>query len=148
VDWFGSDAWLLWVGLAALLVAVELLSGDLIFLALGLAAFAASGAGALTESLWVEVAVFGGTALALLSLVRPRLLRRLYQSPDLPMGSLGLVGEIAVVTQSVSHGAGQVNLVGDIWRARPEDSCAEYPVGTEVVVVAIENATAVVAAKE
>ncbi len=142
MDWFGSDIWLTWVALGVFVGLIELSSGELIFLMFALAAFAAAGAAALGASVEVQLIVFGIVATALLSLVRPRIAARVHDGPSLPSGQHGMVGELAIVAETISRHGGRIR-VGDVfWTARPVDPEAVYEVGEELVVTDIDGAVA------
>ena len=141
---------LLWLVAGVLLVAVELVSGALVLLMLGLAALAAAGASALGASLGVDVAVFGLTAAALVVLARPPLLRRLHTSRadgSVNAGPAALLGSPAEVVEPITPAsAGTVRIGGALWTARALHDGAELTTGDPVVVVDIRGATAVVTA--
>lgn len=148
MDWFGDDIWLTWIALGVLLGLIELSSGELIFLMLGIAALGAGGAAALGAPVALQLAVFGVLAVALLGLVRPRIAARVHDGPTLPTGQQGLVGQTAVVSETVSHLAGRVT-IGDVhWTARPVDPGVTYEPGDELLVAAIDGAVARVVRKE
>jgi membrane protein implicated in regulation of membrane protease activity len=148
MDWFGADIWLTWVTLGVVVGLVELASGELIFLMFGLAAFAAAGAAALGGSEIVQLLVFGFVAIALLTLVRPRIAARVHDGPSLPVGQHGLVGHLAVVDERVNRHAGRVVIDGVLWTARPVDANVTYEPGDELLVAAIDGAIARVVRKE
>lgn len=137
-------AWLIWVGAAVLLGIIELLTVDLFFLTLALAALGGGIAAGLGAPLVVQVAVFAVLSGILLAFVRPWARRLLQDStPDIATNAQGLIGKHAVVTAPLVGSDGRVRLEGGIWSARGVEGTV-YPVGTQVTVVRIEGATAVV----
>ena len=148
MDWFGDDIWLTWAALGVVVGLIELASGELVFLMFAIAAFAAAAAAGLGAPISLQMALFGVVSVALLALVRPRIVSRLYDGPPLPSGQHGLVGHLAIVEEQVTRHAGRV-LIGDVfWTARPVDPDAIYEPGDELLVAAIDGATARVVRKE
>ncbi len=148
MDWFGDDIWLTWITLGVIVCLIELTSGELIFLMFGLAAFAAAVVAGLGAPVELQLAIFGVVAVALLALVRPRIAARVHDGPTLPSGSHGLVGHTAIVDEQVTRHAGRVRIDDVLWTARPVDPAATYDPGDEVLVAAIDGATARVVRKE
>ena len=136
--------WLIWLGAALVLGIIELLTVDMFFLNLGLAALAGGIAALLGAGVWIQIAVFALVSAVLLMFVRPwakTLLER--STPDIATNAQGLVGKHAVVTAPLVGSEGRVRLEGGIWSARSQTGRV-FPVGTQVTVVSIEGATAVV----
>ncbi|MFS0704756.1 NfeD family protein [Cellulomonas sp. 179-A 9B4 NHS] len=138
--------WLWWVGGALLLGVLEMVSLDLVLIMFAGGALAGGVAYALGAPLVVQFVVAAVTAVALLLLLRPWLLRHLRSRVDLPeTNAAALVGRPAVVVADVDGVTGRVKLAGEVWTARTADGTA-LPPGAPVVVVRIDGATAVVAA--
>lgn len=130
----------LWLFVGVALCVGELFTLDLVLLMLGASALAAAGVAVLTDGLPAQLAVFVATALVLLLGVRP-VVRRHLEVAALPSGHERLPGRTAVVVQHVAAGSGQVRVDGELWRARPYAGGADLPLGTTVVVAAVEGAT-------
>jgi len=141
---------LLWLVAGVLLIAVELMSGTLVLLMLGVASLVAAGASALGVPLGADVAVFGLTATLLVLLARPPLLRRVHGSREdgtANAGPTALLGAQAEVVEPINAAdAGTVRIGGALWTARALHEGAELATGDPVVVVDIRGATAVVTA--
>lgn len=138
--------WLLWVGFALLLGAVEVASLDLVFGMVAAAALVAALGAALGLSFPLQVITFAVAAAVLLAVARPLVLR--YVRPHVPLvatGSDAGVGQRAEVLEQVSSRDGRVKLRGEVWSARTEHG-AVLPAGADVEVLRIEGATAVVRA--
>ncbi|SHH03181.1 NfeD family protein [Streptoalloteichus hindustanus] len=135
---------LLWLIAGVLLVAVEVLSGDLVLLMLGVGSLAAAGSSALGAPLLVDVAVFAVASLGLVTVARPALRRRL-QPPELTRTNVeALVGGTATVVSTVDTQGGRVKIGGDVWSARAYDPTEVLEPGRAVTVMEISGATAVV----
>lgn len=138
--------WLLWVGLALLLGAVEVASLDLVFAMVAAAALVAALSAALGLSFPLQVITFAVAAFALLALARPAVLR--YVRPRMrlvPTNADANVGQRAEVLEQVTARDGRVKLRGEVWSARTESGDVLLA-GADVEVVRIDGATAVVRA--
>lgn len=134
----------IWLVLGAVLIVAEVLSGDFVLLMLGVAALAAAGSATLTDSVVIDVLVFGVTAVGLIALARPVLKRRLALTQHTKTNAEALVGDKAVVVSTVDSGTGRVKLQGEIWSARSYDETQVLEPGRSVTVMDISGATAVV----
>ncbi|MDP8968901.1 MAG: NfeD family protein [Actinomycetota bacterium] len=138
------DAWMIWV-----LLAVILAAGEIMTLGFFLAPFAAgallgaaadlAGAGAI-----VSVLVFLISSTLMFGLLRPVARRHLRTPAQLRTGTAALVGKTATVTTRVDAGGGAVKLEGEIWTARPYLGDEVFEPGSHVHVVEIRGATALV----
>jgi membrane protein implicated in regulation of membrane protease activity/DNA-binding CsgD family transcriptional regulator len=141
----GAALWLLWVVIAILTLAGELLTLGLFFASLSVAALVTAAA-SLVLPLPGQVLIFCVVSLLMLFAVRP-LARRF-----LPFGSaggeapaIGPVGHRALATEPISSLQGQIRIgSGQFWSARPEQPDASIDPGKEVEVVRMDGLTAVV----
>ena len=147
IDWLADHAWVGWLGFAVVLSVVELMSLDLVLLMFALGALGAAVVAGLGGPLWLAIAVFVGVSLVLLFMVRPPLVERLHAGPTVETGHANLVGREAIVLEPVDKANGRVRLANELWSARAAGS-ETYDTGTEVNVVRIDGAIAVVTAKE
>lgn len=140
-------AWVGWLVLIALFLAIEMVSGELTFLMLALGSTAGIVSAFAQAPLWLQIIIAAAAAVAFLSLLRPPLLRRLRRGADPQKFNVdALIGLRGVVTETVTALGGRVKLAnGDSWSARVT-SGTDLPPQTPVVVQAIQGATAIVAA--
>jgi membrane protein implicated in regulation of membrane protease activity len=138
---------LIWLVIGIVLIAAEVVSGDLVLLMLGLGALVGAGSAALTGNPVIDVAVFAVASIGLLVLARPALKRRFLSGPGVKTNTEALVGTKAVVVATVDTQGGQVKLGGDVWSARSFTDGQVIQPGTPVTVVEISGATAVVSAE-
>ncbi|MDR1441333.1 MAG: NfeD family protein [Bifidobacteriaceae bacterium] len=138
--------WLWWLIGALGLGVVEMMTVDFTFLMLSVGALAATGAAALHAPWWVTIIVFAVVSIVMLATVRPLLLRFLKVKADTrPIsGAAALVGRSAEAITVIDERGGRAKIGGDVWTARIEGE-GVVPAGTELVVIAIDGATAVVA---
>jgi membrane protein implicated in regulation of membrane protease activity len=145
VEWLGNHLWAVWMVLAVALGMAEMLSLDLVLLMLAAGAVVGALAALASFPVVLQVLLAGGGAAAMLSLVRPNLLRHLHGGPDLVTGTGKLVGQQGLVTEELSaHHPGRVKVGGEIWSAQPYDESLTIPSGATVEVFAIRGATAFV----
>jgi membrane protein implicated in regulation of membrane protease activity len=138
------DAWMIWIVLALILGAGEVMS-----LSFFLAPFAVGALfGALAELAGLGSAValiaFLVSSALLFGFVRPIARRHMRTPPQIRTGTAALVGRTAVVTERVDLDAGTIKLEGEIWTARPYEEGAVLEAGRRVHVVEIRGATALV----
>ncbi len=133
-----------WIIGGIVLSILELFTLDLFFVTIGIAAFGAGLAAFLGAPIWLQVAIFAVIAIALLFGVRPWARRQLKKTtPDIDTNVRGLIGKTAIVTKPLVGPGGRVRLEGEEWSARGKRGSV-FAVGSEVKVVQIEGATAVV----
>ncbi|MFC5379632.1 NfeD family protein [Aquipuribacter nitratireducens] len=145
MDVLRESQWVLWVAGALVLGLLELTSLDFVFAMLVAGALAAAVLAALGLGFGWQVAAFSVVSLVGLVLVRPAIKRWAVRSnPDVPTNADALPGRRALTLTAVDDRSGQVKLAGETWSARSADRSATIPADTDVVVVRIEGATAVV----
>ncbi len=142
---FEDSAWLIWLGVALALGAVEAATVDFVFLMLAGGAVGGSVAAAAGAPLTIQVVVAALVAALLLVFVRPAVKRR-FTTPRSKhaIGVAANIGRAAYVLEDVTDTGGRIRLGGETWSARSTGGDAIRP-GEEVRIVAIEGATAVVA---
>jgi membrane protein implicated in regulation of membrane protease activity len=138
-------AWLAWA-IAALLLAVgEIFTPGLFFLGpVALAAVVAAVAAIAGAAVWLQLLVFAGASLASLGFLRPLARAHIHMPPALRTGTAALTGAKATVLQRVDKTGGRVRIGGEEWSARAYMPDQVLEPGTEVEVVEIKGATALV----
>jgi membrane protein implicated in regulation of membrane protease activity len=143
-EWLGENWWALWLTVFLAFAVVEMLTLDLFFIMLGGGALAGLLADFAGADFWLQIVVFCVVSLLMIAFVRPTALKHLRKGPSDQRTNIDrLIGESALVMETVSSSAGLVKIGGDVWSARSENGV--LPAGQRVVVSAIEGATAVVA---
>ncbi|MGH3933913.1 MAG: NfeD family protein [Pseudonocardiaceae bacterium] len=132
-----------WLVAGFLLIAAEVLSAEFVLIMLGVGALVAAGAAALGASLWLEIVAFAGASIALITVARPVIKRRLHTAL-VPTNTEALVGDKAVVVSTVDAHGGKVKLRGELWSARAFDETEVLEPGQRVTVINISGATAIV----
>lgn len=134
--------WILWLVIALICVAVEVFTVDFTFLMLAGGALVATGAAVATDSIWIQVIVFGIVSILLLILVRPWAKNRFNVRGSRVGSAQVLIGKRAVAVTDIDESAGRVKIVGDVWSAR--SASGFIPQGSDVTVVELEGVTAIV----
>lgn len=132
-----------WLIAGVALIAAEVLSTRFVLIMMGIGALVAAGFAELGAALWLQVAAFAGTSLALTTLARPVIMRRLHTDP-VPTNVEALVGDKAIVVTTVNAHGGKIKLRGELWSARTLDETEVLEPGRAVRVMTISGATAVV----
>ncbi|WP_347352626.1 NfeD family protein [Intrasporangium sp.] len=139
---FEGHGWLVWLGVALALVAIEAVTVDFTFLMLAGGAVGGAVAAAFGASFAVQAVVGAIVAVVLLATVRPWLKHRFTPAQREKMGAEANIGRSAYVIDRVTQSGGRVKLAGETWSARTLGSSIEP--GEEVVVESIDGATAIV----
>jgi membrane protein implicated in regulation of membrane protease activity len=139
------DAWLLWIGAAAVLGAAEMLTMGLFLAPFAFGAVLAGVLAAIGTGLSISVVAFAAASLLLLFTARPLVLARWRSPLRIKTGTAALVGSRALVVERIAFpDAGVVKINGEVWTARAyvEDEVIEP--GTIVDVIEIRGAAALV----
>jgi membrane protein implicated in regulation of membrane protease activity len=140
--------WIIWLIIAAVLGAVEIVTVTLAFGLVAVGALVAAVAGAAGGNLEIQFGAFVVASAVGLGVARPLAMRHVRQPPLLRTGTAALVGRTAVVVEEVSADGGRVRIGADLWSSRPYDETLVIPAGTRVDVLHIEGATALVYPRE
>lgn len=132
-----------WLVAGFALIAAEVLSSGFVLIMLGVGALVAAGFAALGAPIWLDVTVFAATSVALITLARPVLKRRLFTT-HVPTNIDALLGDRAIVVSTVDAHGGKIKLRGELWSARAYDETQILEPGQRVTVMTISGATAVV----
>lgn len=145
MDWLGQQAWASWLGLAVLLGMLELVSLDLFLAMLAGGALVGAVTALVGGPLPLQLVLALISAVGLLGVIRPSVVRRLHSGPTLKTGAEALIGKRATVLRELVHGTpGRVKIEGEEWTAEPYDEDDRIEPGEVVDVVQIKGATAYV----
>lgn len=144
IDWLVTNSWALWLIVFLILAVIEMVTLDLFFIMMSVGALAAVAASLLGSPFWLQTVIFCLVALLMIVFVRPIAMRHLHKGPHAQRTNIGrLIGAEALALEPVTGTSGLVKIAGDTWSAR-SDSGEAYPAGTQVQVLQIKGATAVV----
>jgi membrane protein implicated in regulation of membrane protease activity len=145
MDWLNDHLWAGWLTLAVALGALELVSLDLFLIMLAGGALVGAIVAILGAPLALQIVLALISAVGLLGVIRPSVVRRLHSGPTLRTGAEALIGKRATVLRELAHGTpGRVKIGGDEWTAEPYDEDDRIEPGEVVDVVQIKGATAYV----
>jgi membrane protein implicated in regulation of membrane protease activity len=144
-EWLRDNTWSAWLSLAVILGVAEMASLDLVLAMLAVGALGGAATSLVTDLVLVQVLVAIATALGMLALVRPNLVRRLHTGPELRLGHTRLIGAQGSVTREITAlSPGEVKVSGETWTAQPYDETLTIAPGETVEVLDIRGATAYV----
>ncbi len=140
--------WIIWLIIAAVLGAAEMLTATLAFGLVAIGALVAAVAGTAGGDAAIQFGAFVLASVLGLGVVRPFAMRHIRQPPLLRTGTAALVGRSAIVLEEVTDHSGRVRIGAEIWSSRSYDDTLTIPVGAKVDVLQIEGATALVYPRE
>ena len=139
-----NSAWLMWLGVALAMAAVEAVTVDFVFIMLALGALAGAIASYFGADFVISAPIAVAVAVGLLFTLRPMLRRRLRPTRDnTDIGPRSVVGQTGFVVEPVSESQGLVKMHGDLWSART-DVRTTLPLGSPVHVIDLQGATLLV----
>lgn len=145
MEWLGDNLWLAWMGLALVLIAIEAITVDFVFVMLFGGALVGALAAALRAPVVIQVVLAIIVAILLIGVVRPFIKRQFtHPAASADIGSGALTGRTARVLETVTETDGRVRLAGETWSARVPDGGPACEPGSEVRVLSIDGATAIV----
>jgi membrane protein implicated in regulation of membrane protease activity len=147
MDGLSHTQWLIWLAAALAAGLIEIVTLGFFALMIAGAALLAGVSAMLGAPVTVQVIVFAVSSAGLLFTARPALRHWAARTPGTPMNTDALVGQDARVLEPVTHETGLVKLAGEVWTARMVEEHGGLEVGSDVQVIRIDGATAVVAAK-
>jgi membrane protein implicated in regulation of membrane protease activity len=145
MDWLNDHLWAGWLTLAVALGVLELVSLDLFLIMLAGGAMIGAIVAILGGPAALQIVLALISAVGLLAVIRPSVVRRLHSGPTLRTGAEALIGKRATVLRELVHGTpGRVKIGGEEWTAEPYDEDDRIEAGAVVDVVQIKGATAYV----
>jgi membrane protein implicated in regulation of membrane protease activity len=145
MNWSHEAQWLLWLAAALAATIIEVATVDFFFLMIAGGALITAMAAALHAGGPLQVIIFAASSIGLLLTVRPPMKRWAQSTPGVAMNTAALIGREARVLETVTERAGRVKLAGEVWSARVVEGQPSLEVGSDVHIVRIDGATAVVA---
>ena len=133
---------LIWLGVVAALVAIELLTYGLYFAALAVAALVPLVLSLFDAPMWLQGAGFLVASILALVYVRPLIAKWQGKNPERMTNVASLVGKEALVLQDVTEDSGLVKVWGEDWSARVREGVRTK--GAKVTIEEIDGATLIV----
>lgn len=140
------DDWVIWVILAVVFGAGEIVTTSFFLAPFGIGAGAAAIVAAIGAGAVASAAVFILVSVLMLLFVRPIARAHLKMPAQLRTGTAALIGRRAMVLERISNdeAVGSVRIDGEVWTARAYDDDEVIEAGRPVTVVEIKGATALV----
>ena len=139
------SAWVIWAIVAVGFAIGEILTPGLFWLGpIALAGVLAAIAAAIGLGAGLQLLVFILASLASLGILRPIARAHLRMPHALRTGTAALVGARGLVLDRTDANGGRVKIGGEVWSARTFDETQVIEPGTQVEIVKIEGATALV----
>ncbi len=137
--------WYWWAGAALVLMIAEIFVPGFFLLCLGIGCVGGSLAAALGLGASAQLIAFSAFSLVAFFTIRPLLMKRMWNGPDVKTNVDALVGQRGRVTQDFEPGLrlGRVSAAGDDWRAECT-SDRLLRVGDLVEVVRVDSNTLIV----
>ena len=139
------SAWVIWAIVAVAFAIGEVLTPGLFWLGpIALAGLLAAIVAAIGLGTGLQLVVFILASIASLGILRPIARAHLHMPHALRTGTAALVGARGLVLDRTDANGGRVKIGGEVWSARTFDETQVIEPGTQVEVVKIEGATALV----
>ncbi|WP_124054766.1 NfeD family protein [Arcanobacterium ihumii] len=138
-------SWGIWAIIAIVLLILETLTVDFLFMMLAGGALASVFTSLATDSLTVQVIVFAVVSVLLLAFIRPWARKHVNDSSTGTSNVYALAGKDATTLTPVNRTSGRVKIGGEVWSAKTSGD--EIAQDTDVVVQTIQGVTLVVAPK-
>lgn len=137
--------WHWWAGLGIILFILEIFVPGFFLVCLGIGCMGGSLVAALGLGVAPQLIAFSAFALLAFFTVRPILMKRMWNGPDVRTNMDALVGQRGRVTQDFEPGLrlGRVSAAGDDWRAE-STSDRSLRVGDLVEVIRVDSNTLIV----
>lgn len=135
-------AWGIWAIIALVLLILETLTVDFLFMMLSVGALAAAGVAIFSESLVVQITVFSVVSLLALFFVRPWVRNKINSSKVLSSNIDAIVGKQGVTLLEVTQNSGRVKVQGEVWSAKSVQGA--IPADLEIIVTKVSGAHLVV----
>ena len=141
IEWFGENIWAAWLALTFVLLVLELLMLDLLFLMLAAGGAAATTVALASGPVWLQVVLGSATALLMIGAVRPIALKHLKKGPPDQLTNIDrMAGMSAHILETTTEETGLAEVDGETWTARAVAGEALEP-GHSAVVDSVEGAT-------
>jgi membrane protein implicated in regulation of membrane protease activity len=139
------SAWVIWAIVAVGFAIGEILTPGLFWLGpIALAGVLAAIVAAIGLGTGLQLLVFILASIASLGILRPIARAHLHMPHALRTGTAALVGARGLVLDRTDANGGRVKIGGEVWSARTFDETQVIEPGTQVEIVKIEGATALV----
>lgn len=133
--------WWHWICLGVFLLFAELTTpGGFYLLFIGIAALIVGGAALLVPASWMQLLIFAGLSIALITLLRKPLVQRVHKATPHADGP-EFIGETARAVEAIAVGKeGTIEMRGTTWQARNAGS-TDIQIGNDCIIVSRDGLT-------
>ena len=138
--------WYLWLIAAGIFFIVEIATTGFLIFWLGVSSILAMITSFITDSIFIQTAVFVISSVILIPLTTPFVKKYVDNEKSTATNAYSLIGKTGVVTVDINalDATGQVKVNGEIWSAKSDSNISK---GTEVEVLKIDGVKLIVSPK-
>lgn len=138
--------WYIWLIAAGVFFVAEMITTGFLIFWLGIGSILAMLTSFITNSIFIQTAVFVISSVLLIPLTKPLVKKYIDTGKSTVTNAYGVIGKIGIVTVDIDaiEATGQVKVNGEIWSAKADTN---IPKGTKVEVLRIDGVKLIVTPK-
>ena len=138
--------WYIWLIAAGVFFVAEMITTGFLVFWLGIGSLLAMITSFITDSIFIQTAVFVISSVILIPLTKPLVKKYIDTGKSTVTNAYGVIGKTGIVTVDINtlDATGQVKVNGEIWSAKADTN---IPKGTKVEVLKIDGVKLIVTSK-
>ena len=138
--------WYIWLIAAGVFFVAEMITTGFLVFRLGIGSLLAMITSFITDSIFIQTAVFVISSVILIPLTKPLVKKYIDTGKSTVTNAYGVIGKTGIVTVDINtlDATGQVKVNGEIWSAKADTN---IPKGTKVEVLKIDGVKLIVTSK-
>lgn len=138
--------WYLWLIAAGIFFVAEMITTGFLIFWLGVGSLLAMITSFITDSIFIQTAVFVISSVILIPLTKPLVKKYIDTGKSTVTNAFGIIGKTGIVTVDINtlESTGQIKVNGEIWSAKADTN---IPKGTKVEVLKIDGVKLIVTPK-
>ena len=138
--------WYIWLIAAGIFFVAEMITTGFLIFWLGIGSILAMITSFITDSIFIQTAVFVISSVVLIPLTKPLVKKYIDTGKSTVTNAYGIIGKTGIVTVDIDtlESTGQVKVNGEIWSAKADSN---IPKGTKVEVLKIDGVKLIVTPK-
>ena len=138
--------WYLWLIAAGIFFVAEMITTGFLIFWLGLGSILAMITSFITDSIFIQTAVFVISSVILIPLTKPLVNKYIDNGKTTLTNAYGIIGKTGIVTADINtlEATGLVKVNGEVWSAKADTN---IPKGTEVEIIKIDGVKLIVTPK-
>jgi len=138
--------WYIWLIAAGIFFVAEMITTGFLIFWLGIGSILAMITSFITDSIFIQTAVFVISSVLLIPLTKPLVKKYIDTGKSTVTNAYGVIGKIGIVTVDIDtiEATGQIKVNGEIWSAKADTN---IPKGTKVEVLKIDGVKLIVTPK-